>query len=125
MELGERDEAARLYPRLLEARATGGRFSRVYEVRYDETVAGIAAHAAGLWEESESHFREALRFAEEDEVRIEQGEARFFFARMLAERDRPGDRERARQLAEEANEIYREVGMPWYSERAETLLKSL
>jgi hypothetical protein len=44
---------------------------------------------------------------------------------MLAERDRPGDRERARELAEEASEIYREVGMPYHLERAETLLKEL
>jgi class 3 adenylate cyclase/tetratricopeptide (TPR) repeat protein len=123
--LGEREASAELYPIILEARRTGSLFARIYEVRLDSTVAGIAAHAARLWEESESHFTESLGVADETAVRIEQGESRYFFAQMLAERDRPGDRERARQLAEEANEIYREVGMPLHSERAETLLKSL
>ena len=123
--LGEREASAELYPLLLEAKRTGSLFSRIYEVRLDPTVAGIAAHSARLWDESESHFLEAIGFADEVPIRIEQGEGRYFFARMLAERDRPGDRERARELAEEAGEVYREVGMPWHLERAETLLKGL
>lgn len=123
--LGEREASAELYPLILEAKRTGSMYTRIYEIRLDQTVAGIAAHSARLWDESESHFAEAKRVADEAPIRIEQAESRFFFARMLTERDRPGDRERARQLAEEANEIYRDVGMPWHSERAETLLKSL
>ena len=123
--LGEREAAAELYPLVVAAKRTGAIIVRVYDVRLLETVAGIAAHAGRLWEESETHFQAAVRIADETPIGIEKGEARYFFARMLAERDRPGDRERARELTEEANEIYRAVGMPYHSERAETLLKSL
>jgi tetratricopeptide (TPR) repeat protein len=123
--LGERELAAELYPLVLETERTGAQFVRVYDVRLTGTVAGIGAHAARRWEESESHFAAALKTADDLPIRIEQAEVRFFFARMLAERDRNGDRDRARKLAEEAIDIYGGVGMPWHLERAQTLLKSL
>jgi class 3 adenylate cyclase/tetratricopeptide (TPR) repeat protein len=123
--LGQREAAAELYPLVLETNRTGSTFANVYMVRQTETVAGIAAHAARLWDEAERHFTASMRIADEMPIRIEQAEARYYFAMMLAERDRDEDRKRAREVAEEALEIYRDVGMPFHAERAEALLKEL
>jgi len=78
-------------------------------------MAGIAA-AAGR------HFQTALRQAHELPHRIEQPEVRGWYARMLLDRDAPGDRERARHLLTEAVAMYRTLGMPKHVEIAEALL---
>jgi len=41
---------------------------------------------------------------------------------MLLDRNAPGDREKARQLLEEAIVMYRKIGMPKHIEMAEALL---
>jgi hypothetical protein len=56
---------------------------------------------------------------------LEGSEVRRFYAAMLIERDEPGDRERARQLLEEALDTYREVGTVRHVEMTEALLKAL
>ena len=43
-------------------------------------------------------------------------------ARMLVDRDAPGDHEKARQLLTEAIAMYRRIGMPKHVEMAEALL---
>jgi tetratricopeptide (TPR) repeat protein len=123
--LGEREAAAALYPLVLETNRTGSTFANVYMIRLTETVAGIAAHAARLWDQAEAHFIEAMKIADEMPIRTEQAEARYYFATMLAERDREDDGKRAREIGEEALEIYREIGMPLHVERTEALLKEL
>lgn len=125
MILGEREEAAALYPLVVESLGTGCVYLKVYDTRLCRTVAGMAAHAARLWDESEAHFREALRTAAAMPLRTEQADARRFFAAMLAERDRPGDREEARTLLEAARDLYREMEMPKHVDMAEEQLKAL
>jgi tetratricopeptide (TPR) repeat protein len=122
--LGERAEAAKLYPLVLEAMKTGT-VSRFYDSRLLDTLAGIAASAGENWVQAEEHFQTALRRAEEMPYVIEQPEARRFYARMLLDRNAPGDREKARQLLEEAIEMYKKIGMPKHVEMAETLLREL
>ena len=119
--LGERSEAAKLYPLVLEGMRTGNLF-RGSDLRLLDTLAGIAAGAGGNWVQAEAHFRTALRRAEELPHVIEQPEARRFYARMLLDRDGPGDRETARRLLTEAIEMYRRIGMPKHVEMAEALL---
>jgi hypothetical protein len=68
--------------------------------------------AGRAWDDAEAHFRTALRQAEELPHRPEQAHIRRFFARMLLERDGPGDRAEAAQLAAEAADLYRRMGMP-------------
>jgi len=120
--LGEKAEAARLYPLIQEGMKTGILF-RGFDLRLLDTLAGIAAGAGGKWAQAEEHFRTALRRAEELPHVIEQPEARRFYARMLLDRNAPGDRETARRLLTEAVEMYRRIGMPKHVELAEALLR--
>ena len=50
---------------------------------------------------------------------------RRWYARMLIDRDGPGDREKARALLAEAIAMYREIGMPKHVEMAQALLREL
>jgi class 3 adenylate cyclase/tetratricopeptide (TPR) repeat protein len=119
--LGERDEAAKLYPVVLEA-IDSGALIRWFTWGLLQTVAGIAAAAGGQWEKAEEHYRTALRQADELPVVMEQAEVRRWYARMLIDRDAPGDRERARELLAEAVEGYGRIGMPKHRGMAEALL---
>ena len=123
--LGEHDEAAALYPKVLETRRTGSLLARAYDVRLTETIAGLAALSGKKWDEAEGHFREAIRQAEAAPVVLETADARRFYATMLAERDAPGDRDHARELLDEALDVYRGAGMSRHTEIAETQLKEL
>lgn len=69
-----------------------------------------------------SHFRIALRQAEELPHLPEQAHTRRFFAGMLLERDGPGDRAEATRMATEAADLYRHMGMPRHVELAAGLL---
>ena len=86
------------------------------------TIAGIAAAAGRRWEEAQNHFEAALRLAAEIPFRSEQAGARYWYARMLADRDVAGDREKARDLLDTALKVYREIGMPTHVETTEKLL---
>ncbi|UCD56640.1 MAG: hypothetical protein JSV16_12525, partial [Candidatus Hydrogenedentota bacterium] len=51
--------------------------------------------------------------------------SRHEYARMLIERNDPGDRDKARALLTEATATYRELGMPSFLENAEALMRKL
>jgi tetratricopeptide (TPR) repeat protein len=122
--LGERDEAIELYPLVLEAIDTGALMNWGGN-RLFQTVAGMAAAAGGQWGKAEEHYKEALRLAHELPVVSEQPEVRRFYARMLIDRDGPGDRDKARELLTEAIAMYRRIGMPKHIEMAEALLREV
>jgi len=122
--LGEQEEAAKLYPLVLEAVDTRA-LVRDPGQGLLQTVAGMAASAGGQWEKAEDHYKTALRQAHELPVAIEQPEVRRWYARMLIDRDGPGDREKARQLLTEAIAMYHQLGMPKHVEMAETLVRGL
>ena len=137
--LGEREEAAKLYPLVLEAVDTRA-LVRDPGQGLLQTVAGMAASAGGQWEKAEDHYQTALRQAHEIPVVIEQPEVRRWYARMLIDRARSehpepvegrpsrssaGDLEKARQLLTEAIAMYRQIGMPKHVEMAEALLNAL
>jgi tetratricopeptide (TPR) repeat protein len=117
--LGQREEAASFHPLILEARSTGAITTSYIEGRLLERVAGIAAAAGEQWEVADEHFRIALRQADELPHRFEQLETRRFYAWMLAERGRPGDRERAADLLGEAIVGYSRLGMPRHAQLAQ------
>ena len=122
--LGESREAGEIYPLVLAAIDTGA------VVRWPtygllQTVAGMAAAAGGQWEKAEEHYETALRQAHALPVVIAQPEVRRWYARMLIDRDGPGDREKARQLLTEAIAMYHQLGMPKHVEMAETLVRGL
>jgi len=118
--LGEREKAAKLYPLVLEAVDTGAVVSWYASLLH--AVAGMAAAAGEHWEKAEEHYQTALRQAHEIPVVIGQPEVRRWYARMLIDRDAPGDREKARELLTEAVAMYRRIGMPKHVEMAEALL---
>jgi hypothetical protein len=90
--------------------------------RLIQTRAGIAAAAARRWERAEHHYQAALQVAEALPSRIEQADLRRLYARMLLERDQPGDRERAQTLLSKARDAYRAIGMPRYAALTSTLI---
>jgi hypothetical protein len=63
-----------------------------------------------------------MRQAHELPHKIEQPEVRRWYARMLIDRDAPGDRDKAFRLLTEAIAMYRQIGMPKHRELAEALL---
>ncbi len=87
-----------------------------------ETSAAIAAACGERWDVAEQHFETALRQAHDIPALVPQPEVRRWHAWMLLNRDEPGDRERARELLNEAIAMYREIGMPKHLEIAEAML---
>ena len=122
--LGERDDAAELYPLTVEAIATGT-VAEFQTVTLFQTGAGIAAAAGDQWDVAEEHYQIALRQAHDLPRRIDQPEARRWYARMLIDRNGPGDRDKARTLLGEALESYEQLGMPRHVEIAKEYLKLL
>ena len=119
--LGERDRAAALYPLTVEAIATDTVVT-MDASHLLQTLAGIAAAAGRRWDEAQAHYETALGLADKIPFRSEQAEARYWYARLLLDRNAAGDRERARDLLHAALAVYREIGMPKHVETAEKLL---
>ena len=123
--LDERDRAASYYDLVLECiERTQTICASFHDWRLLQRRAGIAAMAGRSWDDAEFHFRTALRQAEELPHLPEQAHTRRFFARMLFERDSPGDRAEATRMAAEAADLYRRMGMPRHFELAAGLLNS-
>jgi tetratricopeptide (TPR) repeat protein len=119
--LGERSQAAELYPIARELVDTGAVV--LWPIfRFPQTVAGIAATAARQWEAAEGHFQIAMKQAESIPHRLEQAEIRRFHAMMLMDRAARSDRENARKLLEGALETYTKIGMPRHIELTQKLL---
>jgi hypothetical protein len=93
----------------------------------------MAAAAGEQRDKAEEHYQTALRQAHELPVVMEQPEVRRWYARMLIDRDAPGDPstrsgrdwDKARQLLTEAIAMYRRIGMPKHLEMAEAMLGEL
>jgi hypothetical protein len=119
--LGRRSEAATLEP-LAEYVAENGPLC-LYSQHLFRTAAGIAAAAAGNWARAEEHFLTAIQQADSAPYRTAQPIARYWYADMLLLRDQPGDRDRAREMLKASQELCQTIGMPWYAEGAEKLMR--
>ena len=89
----------------------------VYSQHLFRTSAGIASAAACNWTRAEEHHQLAIHQADGSPYRVAQPGARFWYAEMLLARNRPGDREQAREFLSEALHLYRSMNMPWHAER--------
>ena len=118
---GEAEAAAALLPLITQALAMGHEWMAL-DGRLIQTRAGIAAAAARRWEQAEHHYQAALQVAEALPSRIEQADLRRLYARMLLDRDQPGDRERAQSLLSKARDAYRNIGMPRYEALTSSLI---
>ena len=83
-----------------------------------------AAAAGRQWEAAERHFAEAELHAKRMNNRLEQTELRRLRARMLLDRDGPGDQAMAGELLQVALVDYRKFGMPSYAAETERMLRS-
>jgi tetratricopeptide (TPR) repeat protein len=115
--LGEHDRAGAFYDLVVECIDRTRTICPNYnDMRLPQRAAGIAAAAGHRWNDAEKHFRTAVRQAAELPHLPEQAHTRRFFADMLLQRNAPGDRAEAAQMAAEAAELYRRMGMPRHFE---------
>jgi hypothetical protein len=123
--IGDRQKAAVVYPLVREfIDTTGVVLFWLADFALLERIAGIAAAAGGHWDLAESHFRTALRQADELSCVIEGAETRRFFAQMLLDRNGASDRESAGRLIDEALPVYDRVGMPRHAGLAAQFLST-
>jgi DNA-binding SARP family transcriptional activator len=118
--LGDAERAAVLHPMLLPY---GDRVA----VSYPEISTGSVARYLGLlaatserWDDAERHFEDALAMNVRIGARPWLAHTQEDYARMLLEREGPGDAERAEELLEAALATYRELGMESYAASAST-----
>jgi tetratricopeptide (TPR) repeat protein len=86
---------------------------------------GLLAGTMRRWDDAVAHFEAALETNARIGARPFLARTQHEYARMLIERNAPGDKEKARTLLTEATATYRELGMPSFLENAEELLKSV
>jgi hypothetical protein len=89
------------------------------------TVAGIAASAASDWISSEEHHRTAIEQTDIAPYHHLQPVAREWYAKMLVDRDGPGDVAHARSLLEEAIAMHNSSAFPLRGRHAVELLATL
>lgn len=119
--LGERSQAADLYPVARELVDTGA--VTLWPIsRLPQTIAAIAATADNNWPAAENHFQTAMQQAKSLPNNLEQAEINRFQAMMLLDRATPTDQEKAQPLLKEAQKTYKQIGMPRHLDLTRTLL---
>ena len=118
---GFRDEVVALSPLVDQAMQIGPEWVAL-DGRLQRTRAGIAATAAGRWDDAERWFGEADEFARRSGNELEVVELHRLRARMLLDRGCPEDAGPAAELLDQATEAYRAFGMPGYVSEAARLL---
>ena len=88
-----------------------------------QTVAGIAAHAAGLRDRARDHFETAIRQADELPHRLLQPTARYWYGRLLVDDPHPAEQARGRAMIEAAATDFRSLEMVTYANLAEQFLR--
>jgi len=122
---GQRNEAAALYPLVIEAINRGTLLDGYLHGRQLHMLAGIAAGAGGRYEQAERHFKTALAEAERIGQRMERPDILRFYAAMLAERAGPGDTGQAQSMLAEAAATFAALGMPRHVDMVHRALNSL
>jgi tetratricopeptide (TPR) repeat protein len=120
---GRRDEAAALHPLTVRAIDTGT-LVEFFSTTMPHLSAGIAAACGEQWDAAEDHYRTGLHHAHALPHRMLQPELRRWYARMLVDRNGPGDHDKARTLLGEAIEMYHTIGMPRHVDMAKDLAKT-
>ena len=100
-----------LYPSAVSYLGTGAVSDLSIVPGNPQTVAGIAAHAAGLRDRARDHFETAIRQAEELPHRLLQPTARYWYGRLLVDDPHPAEQARGRALIEAAATDFRSLEM--------------
>ena len=119
--LGAEDVAQALYPHI----TAGDPLPDVgfFDATISERLRAMVASLVGQWEEAERRFEDARRQATEFEDAFDVPHIDHWHGKMLIDRGRPEDRDRARAMIGSALESYRSYGLPYHAARAEELLK--
>lgn len=124
--LGKHDDAAALYPLLLAMHERTGVICPGYDdARLYERSAGIAAAAGEQWDLADAHFQTALRQAAELPHPIEAAHTGRWYGRMLVERGRDADRERAAAVLAAAVDTYDRLCIVRHRDLTAALLREL
>ena len=107
---GEKAEAAGLY-RVIDEFVENNVGLYGFTLSVHNCYAGMAAAAAEDWDNASRHFERALKIVEELQHRVDQARVRYWYARMLLDRNASGDSDRASQLLSEARSLSEEMGM--------------
>ena len=118
---GLSSHAADLYPRVADL--TEELPVALFDFTLVHRVAGMAAAAAGRWDDATAHFDTALRQAREFPVVLDEPQVKHWYGKMLLDRGRPGDAGGAKEMIEDALGGYRSLGMPLHQALAEALLR--
>jgi class 3 adenylate cyclase/tetratricopeptide (TPR) repeat protein len=86
---------------------------------------GMLAGTMQRWDDAAAHFENAIETNVRIGARPFLARSQHEYARMLIERNKSGDHDRARALLDEAIPTYRELGMPTFLENAEELMNGL
>ncbi len=113
--MGEDEEAAKLYPLLLDAIGLGCTIGW-WCCGLTERFAGMAAMSGKQWDQAEAHFERAIEQAHSLPHRIEQAQVPHWYAKMLFRRNAPGDSEKASQLLKQSSQLYEGLGMKQYAD---------
>ena len=95
----------------------------MWDGAFSARITGMAAAAAGDWDEAEKQFELALSQLERQPHPLEVPQTRHWYGKMLLDRGRSEDGDRAREMIGAALEDYRRIGMPLHTGWAEELLK--
>jgi class 3 adenylate cyclase/tetratricopeptide (TPR) repeat protein len=120
--IGDGELCAELYPLL--AAQLGRCLMRPFDWSIEDRVLGMAAATAGLWEQAEEHFEQALVRATKVPVLLDEPIVRHRYGEALLTRGRPQDAGRAKALVAEAVDGYRRLGMRLLLAEAEQLLRA-
>ena len=112
-----------LYPSCVGSLATGVIDSTLIVPGNPQTIAGIAAHAAGLRDRAREHFETAIRQADALPHRLLQPTARYWYGRLLVEDPHPAEQARGRAMIEAAATDFRSLEMVTYASVAEQFLR--
>ena len=118
--LGE--HAGELYP-LVAERVDAIPFGGVFEAADAHRIAGMAAAAAGMWDQAQAHFETASQRSAKFPNTTEVPQVLHWHAKMLLDRGNPTITKRARTILTEALECYQTYGMPLHVAMVEALLE--
>ena len=118
--VGLAEDAGALYP--LVAERVDVLPVGAFDVVLAQRIAGMAAAAAGRWDQAQAHFETARRQADELPNRLERPQVLHWYGKMLLDRANADDHERARTMLVDALDDYGRLGMPVHASMTQALL---
>jgi tetratricopeptide (TPR) repeat protein len=123
--LADRARAAALYEMMLPLADRSVVLAAIVCTGSASTQLGALATTLGRFDDAERHFEDAIAMNRKLRAPTWVAEAQLGYGDMLLRRARPGDRERAVTLAQQAHDFAKECGMGFVERKGAELLTSL